>query len=192
MSDTQNITGTNADRLPGFARNEQLGAGKLNRWVDKTNQNSQQLRPPSQVMPPKSSAGAVVQMFSIRYVYSDYLWCFTWDGENRGEEGIAVLKPWLLRESPFDNGVERLGITYEYSGFPQLQTRVATRTSDSETEDQIVVPFYRAHLNADEADIIFAISGVLGGLDDDVQAAAAEATWLDLNTDGRMWAKATT
>jgi len=186
----QDIFGLPLDELEKFSRGEQLGAGKMNRLVDTVNRNSAQIRPPSQVIRPTTP---IVQLFSVRSVRRDYLLCRTWDGSDIGSEDIKVLKPWMLRKTPFHNTTAgRLGITYEYGQASDAQDRVATRTSDDETEDQVVVPLYDGGTSPPNADIIFGMTNVLGGLDDNLETFAEGATFIDMNFDGRQWAKATT
>ena len=67
-----------------------------------------------------------------------------------------------------------------------FQKRKAENTEDSaDTEVQIIVPAYV------EDDIIYAMRGIKGGIDtknDD--NPEQNLFWLDLNVDGRAWAKA--
>ncbi len=192
----QNITGMALDELETYNRGERMGAAKLNRAIRLINRNAASLQPAQQVVRTPSPTGITVQMFVIRVVKSDYLLCRTWDSEARGDSDIKVLKPWFLRKKPFhgtSSSTDRLGIRYIYEAADAAQQRTATRLSDSETEDQIVVPTYRAHsTSATLADKIFGIRGVIGGFDDDVFASAEDAEWMDMNLDARMWAKATT
>lgn len=186
MAVAQDIFGMTLDKLEGFSRGELLSATKLTTVVRTINRNSAQLRPPEQVRP-QPSAGIIVAMFSIWKVYQDHLLCRTWDGTDRGESNIEVLKPWELRKTPFHNSAFD-GINYVYTSAVNAQSRVATLAEDA--EDQVIVPTYVGHeFTASSASIIFAIRNVIGGMDDDIDAFAKKADWMDMNFAARAWAK---
>lgn len=98
-----------------------------------------------------------------RYLYPD--------SENPGEliagdVDISVLKPWTLRRTPFD-GLTVNGVSYAYAG---ADVRVATSGDDSETQyitqDYFIgAVIYVQETNEPGADVI------------------------DVNVDGRAWAK---
>ncbi|HOJ76396.1 MAG TPA: hypothetical protein PLL65_20955 [Phycisphaerae bacterium] len=100
----------------------------------------------------------------------NHLVCRTWNGTTEGTTDITVAKPYLLRES-----TTRTGYTYNYTGD---QARTSTKTSDSSTEDQVIVPEFVLN------DQIWAISTDTG-----VTVGTTPVKYLDLNVDARAWAK---
>ena len=108
----------------------------------------------------------------IKAILDDALECsFTFDTET-DEDTFYIAKPWLLRKTPFD-GKTRNGFTYTYSGSQSRESN-----NGSTTENQELIPGYVIN------DIIYAISTPT-----DVKIEEEFVTWVDLNVDGRMWAK---
>jgi hypothetical protein len=104
-------------------------------------------------------------------VQGDYLVCQRWTGSAWSTISENVAKPYLLRTS----GTSRNGITYAYSnGF----TRTATQGANTET--QVIVPSYYA-----SGDELFAAPVNYTG----VVVASKELKLIDINADGRAWAK---
>lgn len=134
--------------------------------------------------------GAVVRQFRVMAIDEDHLECVYWDGEDEGDDTILVMKPWLLRRTPFD-GKTRWHVSYDYTSDHE---REATDTLSNETETQVIVPRYVVEADGGDAgpDTIYAIATVVGGLS---QAADYNDNnklgWLDLNVDGRAWATKT-
>lgn len=92
---------------------------------------------------------------------------------------VLVAKPYLLRRTPFD-GLTRDGIEYTYSS---ASARIA---DDGDEENQVIVPSYVA------GDVIYALRGIEDGVLLTVQSgddAGADLNWIDMNLDGREWAK---
>lgn len=110
-----------------------------------------------------------IAQFRIVTVAGDYLNAVRVLGGEEATQTARVAKPSLLRNSVSS----RAGATYSYTGVDER-----TATVGSDTENQVIVPSYRAN------DYIFATSVPLGGTGVD---AAPE--WLDLNVDARAWAK---
>lgn len=121
-----------------------------------------------------SITGMRVMQMEVTTNASDILTCSMRDGTTAlADSVISVAKPYLLRNSIASRG----GITYTYSA-------TDTREADdgATTEDQVVVPSYIA------GDVIYSLSIVIGstGVTD---AEGVAVSWLDLNVDGRAWAK---
>ena len=117
--------------------------------------------------------------FRIKEVGGDWLRCHTLNGTTEGSADIYVGKSWLLRRTPFD-GETRNGITYTYSS--NIKRSANNGVDDPET--QVVVSSYVV------GDVIYAVTNVWGFTD--IQAPTEPVTtvkWLDLNVDGRAWAK---
>lgn len=128
-----------------------------------------------QVQPPHVQLGAILQ-FRIVTVQDDHLVCNTWDGTAAGSGAVLIAKPYLLRRTPF-HGKTRDGITYSYAA---AQSRTATLGADS--ENQVVVPNYVA------GDVIYAADvASKGGAG--VAVDGRTVRLLDMNVDGRAWAK---
>lgn len=104
-------------------------------------------------------------------VHNNHLLCTRWIGAGWSSIQEKVAKPFLLRASI----TTRNGINYT---FTDPFTRTATQASNTET--QVIVPSYVA--NHDE---IFAVPLPHTGVID----SGRELTLLDLNVDGRAWAK---
>ena len=119
-----------------------------------------------------------IKMFKVVTVYGDYVSCKTWDGTTLGTTKINIAKPYLLRRTPF-HGLSRDGISYNYTS-----NIARTATQGATSESQVIVPSYVAN------DIIYAAQGVNGGVD--VTVSGTKLLWLDINVDGRAWAKVST
>ena len=140
--------------------------------------------------PAAASGLRIAQMITINVSsFGDYMLCRTWDGTTEGATMIAVARPFLLRKSVFD-GFLIDGYSYTYASVSQ---RVKTRDSDDKAETQVIVP---AYVNSDTSDIrhiIYAATGISGGtkvLETGNELDPTKpVTWLDLNVDGRAWAK---
>ena len=125
---------------------------------------------------PKQTAGfgyPKAHKLTVTSQSGDYITCDTPSGKS-----VDVAKPYLLRRTPFD-GETRDGITYTYSSDSARQG-----DDGANTEDQVIVPSYVVN------DIIFAVRNPVGGTGvDDGESPATNITYLDLNLDGRAWAK---
>jgi hypothetical protein len=94
--------------------------------------------------------------------------------------------PYILQQTHYeDRTTDRRDISYEYitalADDPNAVRRTATNADDDE-EAQIIVPAYEVD------DIIIGFTGIRGGtnISDDNDDPVI---WMDLNIDGRMWAK---
>lgn len=117
--------------------------------------------------------GIDVQQFIIQSIVADSLKCLKWDGTDLGTEIITVIKPYTLRQSPWDNQTrENTFFVYANS-----QQRVATDIIIGSIKIEFMTPRYLI------GDIIYATKPVSGGIDRTVE----EGEWLDDNRDGRQW-----
>lgn len=120
-----------------------------------------------------------IRQFKVVSEHGDYLKANPYDGaESNTDVEILIAKPYLLRQSL----ASRNSLTFTYSS--------NTRTADdgSETEDQVVVPSYVV------GDVIYAMRNVQGGtsVNISINGIDKKVVWLDLNIDGRAWAKEAT
>ena len=149
-----------------------LPARKLNGPIDAINSLVFGARVPQQ---PKAKGRHGVYKLTISSVDGDYVICTTPSGAT-----VNVAKPYLLRRTPFDGTTSgRDGITFTYSSDSQREADDGT-----DTETQVVVPSYVS------GDTIYAIRYPVGGTDVTTGGSPDESvTYLDINTDGRAWAK---
>lgn len=132
----------------------------------------------------------IAQMITVNVSsFGDYMLCRTWDGTTEGATMIAVARPFLLRKSVFDGFIID---DYSYA-YASVSQRTKTRQSDRKAETQVIVPGY---VNSDLSDIrhiIYAATGIAGGTKVLETGNELDPTkpvaWLDLNVDGRAWAK---
>ena len=175
------------ETIDRWRKKEAITAEKLNRQVEATNYLLGGAALPSQVRRGgRGRAGMQIQLFEVIELGLDHVKCYSLDGAANTTSDIVtrVALPYLLRKSLFD-GETRNGITYEYDETDIYTKRVAT-DSESNTETQVIVPSYV------EFDLIFAASSVAGGTYawyEDDNGVDQPITWLDLNLDGRAWAK---
>jgi hypothetical protein len=99
-----------------------------------------------------------------------------------------VARPYLLRRTPF-HGKSRDGIDYSYTSNVK---RTASKTvpgspPTTTTEAQVIVPKYVKN------DVLYAVRHIFGPLDEypvaQGNADKVQTDWVDLNVDGRYWAK---
>lgn len=124
-----------------------------------------------------SAEGVALQMFRVKSITEtdegDYVTCRTWDGTNEGATDIPVAKPYKLRKSPWHNGsaiIDGVNVSYIYSTNVKRTASVPSGYS----EVQVVVPRYLVN------DVIFAA---------ETETGVTDASWLDINADGRAWAR---
>lgn len=161
---------------------ETITARHLNEPVDALRRLSHGVQPPRQVMEPAREERVEVRRFVVVEERSDYLVCRRSGGDaavNTEDQHTYVAKPYLLRQTPF-NGLSRNSISYAYTATGE---RTATDAEDN-TESQVIVPSYVVGDEILAARGILGGTGVFGGADSDL---ALE--WVDLNADGRAWAK---
>ena len=167
-----------------FTRGRVITAKKLNRLSAAVNEG-RSIRRPKRVagrgLVTAAATAPEVKQFRVVSVQADYLICNEWNGNAAGTVAFNVAKPYLLRNSV----TAWNGLTFTFDA--GVTERVATRTSDSETETQVVVAAYAVD------DVIYAVRRVKGGVGVTVTIDGEDEVldWLDMNVDGRQWAKKT-
>ena len=128
-----------------------------------------------------SGASSLIQQMVVSEIYTDYLICYTFDGEENGQVEIVVAKPYLLRGSTWDGYTDTDGVSYTSTG---AQTMTATKSTPSPS----VTENWKTIFPYEYGDVIMVATNIRGGTfttdadGDDINA-------LDLNTDARAWAK---
>ena len=123
-----------------------------------------------------TGTGVVAQFRVVNVTdYPDSIVGHAWDGTDEAATDIDIAKPWELRRDVFD-GRTFSGIAYAFSS---MTRRSATKGTIQET--QVIIPAYRV------GGLIYAAKGLRGGVD--VRLAGKALEWLDLNADGRAWAR---
>jgi hypothetical protein len=117
--------------------------------------------------------------FKLKSVQADYLTCRTWDGTTEGSTDIYIAKPPKLRHVASESLVGTTW-TYTYSAETGYEDGKRSASDGTNTEKQVVIPVYVI------GDEIFASTPDNGT---DVTVSATELTYLDLNVDGRAWAR---
>lgn len=116
----------------------------------------------------------VLRQMEIQSVQGDYLVCRTLDASGtQGPNDVYVLKPWTLRQTPFD-GQTVNGVSYAYS---DASNRTAT-AGDEEEDQQITQDYYTG--------------AVIYVMDSDASVevvAGVFARVIDVNVDARAWLK---
>ena len=152
-----------------FKSGQALSARSLNRLVSGIVRARPAILSPQQIAVPQ--AGAVLQVNVVEQG-GDWLKVLTWNGADEGADLIYVAKPYLLRRSLTSWN----GLTFTYSSNFEREA-----TDGVDTEDQIIVPAY-------VTDDILYIVRPYGGTDT-VDPGGQPIVWVDLNVDGRAWAK---
>lgn len=119
------------------------------------------------------NAGGVSQ-YRIKSVQGDYYTCRTWDGTTEGGSDVYVAKPYKLRNSITSESIDGVTVSYSYAS-----TVARTATISSVDEDQVIVPRYLSN------DIIYVATSNYTG----VSVSGTALTLIDMNCDGRAWAK---
>lgn len=131
---------------------------------------------------PAAEPGVVTQ-YRLKSVGDDVLSCVEFDGTSEGE-AVTIAKPYKLRKTPFHNAP--FGHTYILEGYPGAPAQIIVfynyisgeyriATSGNLTEHQVIIPRYSLN------DIIYATASSNG--------TATSADLVDLNADGRAWAR---
>lgn len=113
-------------------------------------------------------------------IHADYLEC-------TGPNGVVqVAKPWRLRRTPFDG--QTISFTdeqgrdysalYTYDGFVRRTVSIVSAGFDTFSEAQVVIP--RIKIEFDYIDVFTSSNGT---------GVAEAPDLIDLNTDGRAWAR---
>ena len=144
------------------------------------------INPPQQVFSNDNdgSKAFMVRQFRVLSIQGDYLTVNPFNGFSYDEKiKILVAKPYLLRKSL----TSRNGIAYTFaSDAAGMAGTERTATEGADTETQVVVPSFV------EGDVLYAARGITGGTGVTFLSSGGEnkdVAWIDLNTDGRAWAK---
>lgn len=176
--------------VPRQVRGQPIKAKNLASQSDAINAEGRVFRGPRQIAV-SSTEQNLVQAFVIKEVSLNYLVCRTWDGPTSGigDDDVLIAKPRLLLGDNPSFG------TAVYSGYTDDGLERTSVIVGETNETQVVVPTYQTDTDLTGTvygSIIYAIrnpgggSGVLGVFPDDPDAPLE---WLDLNIDGRAWAK---
>ena len=169
--------------VPGrWVKGQPITADRLNEVVAYVAQALRGVGVPRQINPNAAAASPEVRRFKVSAIKPDYLECNTWDGVNTGTATVYVARPPRLRASEESRTFS--GGTVTYSAVSATgATRTATVSGDD--EPQVVVPEYVV------GDEIFAVRNVTGktGVVRTVNGDEIPVDWLDMNVDGRAWAK---
>lgn len=132
-----------------------------------------------------AEAASSVQQYKLTGHFDDYVEAKTWDGTNLGTATVKIAKPYRLRKTGWDG----VTVSYDFNGtfFPLQYTYLATpgfrtarHTGSGALENQAIIALYNV------GDIIYATEPI-GGTG--VTVSGTALTWLDLNVDGRHWAR---
>ena len=181
MSDANPTT----EILPKWKRGDEITADRLNSLVNYVVQASRGINPPKQ-RGGRGDAVPSVARFKITAVHLDYLECHTWDGINEGEVPIYVARPVRLRASETSRTFSGGTVTYSQPANPETATGLTrTATIGGTDEAQTVVPEYVV------GDEIYAVQNMGGGTGVTISSNGEKipVLWLDMNIDGRAWAK---
>jgi len=159
----------------------------------------------------RSGAGALVRMFQINEdlpdddlasIAADWIVCrslsIAEDGTRTvGTTDVYIAKPFKLRNQIVTETIAGEQINYEYTTPTE---RIASLDSDPDTtETQVVVPYYLPQVRNEAAEILYAgdviyasqVAGGTGVWREFEEDPSEQLQWLDLNVDGRAWAKKT-
>jgi len=128
----------------------------------------------------QSESGVALAQFKVKTHTGDFLVCRLYDsaasGSGSGDSGtfdVWVAKPYLLRRSPF-SGQTRNGVTYTYDS-----ASARSGTTGGTAQQEAITPSYQVD------DIIYGFKNING------EADVTDCHWVDVNCDGRSWAKKT-
>jgi len=139
------------------------------------------------------SGGAEVQQLRLKSIENDFYTCRSWNGTTEGSTDIYVARPFQHRVTNFDGQ----SIAYSSDGdaftatFAYTSTTKRTKTISGTAETQVLIPYFKT-----DFDLIYAIDV---GQTITIRSGAGYATLtdpndapitlIDLNVDGRAWAK---
>ena len=123
----------------------------------------------------EDAQGTELKTFRIVSIQDNDLTCVEWDGETAGSAQVTVAKPWTLRRYVYENDTS--AVTYVYVS---VQRRTATQGSTSETQD--ITKSYVV------GEMLVAVK--LTTVRPAGEGGRTEWEWLDINMDGRDWARA--
>lgn len=167
MAESRAITG----KLALWKPKEGISAAKLSKTNEAINRLLEGVPPPEQVLPERIAHR--IQRFKIVSILANHYVCNPYDGvAAETSTSIKVARPVTHRNSV----TSRNGVAFSYT-----TTQQRTATQGATTETQVLVP------NLLVGDEIYAISNPIGGTGVTVGTELLE--WLDMNFEGRAWAK---
>ena len=120
-----------------------------------------------------------VSMYRIKSFQGDYMTCRSWNGSSEGATDIYIAKPVKLRNSATAATIDGGAVTYSYDS-STLQRVAASATYGSEIH--YIVPRYNVN------DVIHAVDSATG-VSFTVSSVVTVVSKIDLNVDGRVWAR---
>lgn len=129
----------------------------------------------------------VAKQFRVVSVQNDYIVGHEFDGTTEASEETLIAKPYRLRRTPFHgtsttvtledpiSGNQSVSLSYTYHS-PTFRVVNVTSLLVNGPEKQLIIPLYVA------GNSIYAIEPENG-------TGVTGVTWLDINADGRAWAK---
>lgn len=113
--------------------------------------------------------------------YPDTILCDEVESPIGGTTHVA--KPYLLRKTPWANGQTRDGKRFTYTTNEERDS--ISVTDENDKEHQVITPSYK------NGDVIYAMALVAGRDAElkDADGLLVHTQWVDLNVDGRCWAK---
>lgn len=136
-------------------------------------------------------SGANIRQFRVKTIQNDFYTCREWNGKAEGTEDISVARPFEHRVSNFNgqsiaysSDGDVFTATYSYAS-PTKRTKTVSGTA----ETQVLVPYFKADFH-----LIYAVnvSAALTAGPSNTAITDPDGdpiTLLDLNVDGRAWAK---
>lgn len=137
--------------------------------------------------------GAKIQQLLLKSIENDFYTCRSWDGETEGDTDIFVARPFGHRYTNFhgqsiawSSDGDSFTATYDY-----ISATKRTKTINGTAETQVLIPYFKS-----DFDLIYAITvkepitirsgtGYTRLLDPNDRPIKL----LDLNVEGRAWAK---
>lgn len=133
-------------------------------------------------LPTIARGGTDIRTFRIRTIEDDSLTCVHWDGETEGAQ-VTVARPWTLRRYVYE-ALSGGTMTFSYVG---AQERIAS--DGTNTERHLVTKAY-----VEQEMIVAAKLETIQPADANAKTELYKTehtwNWLDLNMDGRDWARA--
>lgn len=179
----------NIDRLTTpldeIKKGDTLSARVLKQPAQWINRNFSGAAPPRQVIPETNKQP---RQFRVVEVLKDHITAKPWNGVEEIDAIFKIALPSLLRRTPFDFGLDDSITDPRGDGIKYTYTTNIERLADSgaKTETQVIQPSYL------EDDIIYAQLSIIGGTAVTTSENNEEPEtifFLDINVDGRAWAK---
>lgn len=136
-------------------------------------------------------SGASIRQFRVKSIQNDFYTCREWNGTTEGTDDVSVARPFEHRVSNF-NGQS---VAYSSDGdvftatYAYTSATKRTKTVSGTAETQVLVPYFK-----DGFHLIYAVNVsaplTAGPANTPITGPSGDAiTLLDLNVDGRAWAK---